>query len=191
MDVDKDTGPLKSQLARIQESVNSIEAELKASGVAAFAIERARLVALLVAVDAPLRQARDYLSDAEVVVAITDNAGYSTGQAGGALVEKIKTAIEQLRADEQARGGTFDPSLFNLDDLGKRVWQSRVDYCLETGETAGGLTPWEDLDEWTRESCRRAGEDLVMYALERVGYKRPTTAYDLGDTGKHEAVKRE
>lgn len=179
-----DTGPLRKNLAQVEAMVALLDDQLRTSGIAEFVVEREKLVALAALMRAPLKEAQDFLSDADVVVAITTGAGANKNAAGGLLVEHITIAIEQLRAATQ----TDDPSLFNLDELGRLVWQSRVDYCLETGQTAGGITPWEDLDEWTRESCRRAGEDLVVFVLEKIGYKRPVS--EDADTGEYKPVER-
>lgn len=180
-----DTGPLKKSLAQVEEMVKLVDEQLKTSGIAEFIVERERLIALLALMRAPLKEARDFVTDADVVVAIATGAGVKKGQSGDVLIRHITTAMDQLRAVTHPP----DPSLFNLDELGQLVWQSRVDFCIETGETAGGVTPWEDLDDWTRESCRRAGEDLVTHVLGKIGYKKPVD-YENDATGPQDKVER-
>lgn len=177
------TGPLRKQVAQVEEMVRFLEEQIQGSGVAEFVIEKDRLTALAALVKGRLQDARDFLSDADVVIAITTGAGINANKKGGLLVEQLNTAIERMRVGEN----TDDPSLFNLDVLGRLAWESRVNYCIETDQTAGGLTPWEDLDEWTRESCRVTAEDLVKYVLEKIGYKRPSNN-DNNTTGEHKKV---
>lgn len=176
-----DTGPLRKNLAQVEKMVAQLDEQLQNSGIAEFVIERDKLIALAALMRAPLREARDFLSDADVVVAITDNAGYSAGKKGSILVEHINAAIEQLRVGEYGS----DPSLFNLEELGRLAWESRVNYCIETDQTFGGITPWADLDEWTKESCRVTAEDLVIHVLKKIGYHRPS---DNNATGEHKKV---
>lgn len=181
-----DTGPLKKSLSQVEAMVQLVDEQLQTSGFAEFVVERDRLIALLALMRAPLKEAREFVTDADVVVAIATGAGLNKSKSGDVLIRHITTAMDQLRAVTHPP----DPSLFNLDDLGRLIWQSRVNFCIETGETLGGVTPWEDLDTWTQESCRRAGEDLVTHVLEQIGYKRPVD-YENDDTGEYKKVERE
>lgn len=185
-----DTGPLRKQAAQIQEMLTFLEETLAGAGVAQFVIDRDRLTAVAALVDRRLQDAIGYITDADVVVAIATGAGFKKSQSGDALIRNISAAIEQLYAATHAP----DPSIFRRDDLGRLVWQSRVDYCIETDQTAGGVTPWGDLDEWTQESCKRTGEDLVTYilaVLENFSQTQPPE-HDISndDTGEQKKVER-
>lgn len=52
------------------------------------------------------------------------------------------------------------------DELGKRVRQAWIAYCLETGDTKPShIAPWEELSEWDKEADRRIGKAIARYIL--------------------------
>lgn len=180
------TGPLKKNLAQVEAMVAALDEQLKVSGIAEFVVERDRLIALLALMRAPLKEARDFLSDADVVVAITTGAGSGKNESGGLLVEHITTAIEQLRDATT----TPELSMFNIEELGRLVWQARVDYCLRTGrnETLTSHSPWDALREWDKGLNKHVAAELVMFALGVVGRGARDTSDD--DTGPQKRVDK-